>query len=67
VHVALSEEALRRAAAAVDDFGEVADGLRVESSVEGGECSGAAAEEELYVAEELGHALGVCEKGSRRS
>ena len=46
MHVARSEEALRRAAAAVDDFGEVADGLRVESSVEGGECSGAAAEEE---------------------
>lgn len=67
MHVAFGEEALRRAAPAVDDFREVADGLGVEPGVEGGECGGAAAEEELNVAEELGHALGVREKGSRRS
>lgn len=57
MHVAFGEEALWGGAAAVDDFREVADGLRVEAGVEGGKSGGAAAEEELYVTEELGNAL----------
>ena len=59
MHVALCEEALRGAAAALEDFGEVADGFRVEAGINGGEGGGAAAEEELNVSEELGDGFGL--------
>lgn len=59
VHVALGEEGLRGAAATVNDFGEVADSLRVEAGFQSSERGGAATEKELYVGKELGHCFGL--------
>lgn len=65
VEEALGEEGLRGGAAAVEDFGEEADGLGGKAGIEGGESGGATSEEELYVAEEGGCGVGFG-GGSRR-
>ena len=65
MHITFGEEGLRGGTAAVEDFGEVTDGLREEAGVEGGERRRATAEEELYVAEELGDVFEFCEGCAR--
>lgn len=64
VEETLGEEGLRGGAATFKDLSEEADRLGGEASVESGEGSSSAAEEELYVAEEGGS--GVCFGGCGR-